>query len=83
MLGDIGHNGGCCGGRRGGGGGLEIRRHRGGNADIAGDPQPQAGALDLDFGQAGLVQQKGEFANKRTVAAGEFCELFYRQAGAP
>ena len=51
---------------------LEIRRHRGGDADVARDPHPQAGAFDLDLGETGLVEQQCEFANQRAVVALEF-----------
>ena len=60
---------------RRGAGGLEIRRHRGGDADVARHPHPQAGALDLDFGEAGLVQQQRELANERAVVAGGFAAV--------
>ena len=44
-----------------------------GDADVARDPHPQAGALDLDLGETGLVQQQREFADERAVVAFEFC----------
>ncbi len=49
--------------------GLIIRRHRGRHGDVARHPHPQAGALDLDFGEAGLVQKQSELADERTVVA--------------
>ena len=55
---------------------LHIRRHRCCDADVARDAYPQAGALDLDLGQAGFVKQQSEFANERAVVAGEFCGCF-------
>jgi hypothetical protein len=72
MLGDIGN---FERGRRGSGG-LDVLRYRRCNADIAGDSQPQARALDLDLGETGLVEQQREFADKGAVVAFEFCGWF-------
>ena len=54
---------------------LEARRHRRGDADVARDAHPQAGALDLDLGEAGLVEQQRELANERAVVALETLRL--------
>ncbi len=51
-------------------GGLIACGHRGRDADIACDPHPQARALDLDFSEIGLVEQRREFADKRALVTG-------------
>jgi len=52
---------------------VESPRHRCGDADVTRDPHPQARAFDLDLGETGFVKQQCKFANKRAVAAFEFC----------
>ena len=74
MLGQIGARCGAgCGGRNRHR--LEVRRHRRRDGDVARDPHPQARALDLDLGQAGLIQQQREFANERAVVALQVCGI--------
>src|ERR1700712_5621832 len=68
VLGDIDrHGSGRC--RRDG---LVILWHRRCDADCAGDPHPQGGAFDLDFGQVGLVEQQRELADQRAIVTAGF-----------
>ena len=76
MLGEIGDRTRRGGAWRRGNGRLKAGRHRRCDADVAGDPHPQAGAFDLDLGETGLVKQQREFADERTVVALEFCFWF-------
>ena len=74
-----------CGGSRGCGGRCSDKRgpcmrdgnrHGRGDADFAGDAQAQAGALDLDLGEAGLIEQQSQLADERGILAGKLCGCF-------
>ena len=48
---------------------LIARGHCRADADIACDPYPKSVALDLDFSEIGLIEQRGEFADNRALLA--------------
>ena len=68
-----GGGGRCCG--SGNRCGSERSRHRdrcghgGGDRDIARDTHAKSGTLDLDLGEACLIEQQRQFANERAVVA--------------
>ena len=52
--------------------------------DLPGDAQAQAATLELDFRQAGLVEQPGKVADKRVIDGGfVFAHAFASLAAGP
>jgi hypothetical protein len=73
MLGHVGGGrcGSSCGDRRGCSSRCgRISWHSGSNADVTRDAHAQTGALDLDLGEVGFIQQQRQFADHAAIVAG-------------